>query len=93
MDVVLIQSICTFKSNMKHKIISTYSEKCVIPFCDSCKLLLKIHKYCLPIGMGYCEYSKKTFRLYNLCNEILLFICCLGFNCRVSSLGNYFCER
>ena len=35
MDVVLTQSFCAFKSNIKHRIISTYSEKCVVPFCDS----------------------------------------------------------
>ena len=39
MDVVLTQSCCAFKSNIKHRIISTYSEKCVFPFCDSCKIV------------------------------------------------------
>ena len=39
MDVVLTQSFCAFKSNIKQRIISTYSEKCVIPFCDSCKIV------------------------------------------------------
>ena len=39
MDVVLTQSINAFKSNIKQRIISTYSEKCVIPFCDSCKIV------------------------------------------------------
>ena len=38
-DVVLTQSFCAFKSNMKHRIISTYSEKCVIPFYDSYKII------------------------------------------------------
>ena len=39
MDVVLTQSFCAFKSNIKHRIISTYSEKCVVPFCDSCRIV------------------------------------------------------
>ena len=39
MDVVLTQSFGAFKSNIKQRIISTYSEKCVIPFCDSCKIV------------------------------------------------------
>ena len=39
MDVVLTQLFCAFKSNIKQRIISTYSEKCVIPFCDSCKIV------------------------------------------------------
>ena len=39
MDVVLTQSFCASKSNIKQRIISTYSEKCVIPFCDSCKIV------------------------------------------------------
>ena len=39
MDVVLTQSFCAFKSNIKQRIISTYSEKCVIPLCDSCKIV------------------------------------------------------
>ena len=39
MDVVSTQSFCAFKSNIKQRIISTYSEKCVIPFCDSCKIV------------------------------------------------------
>ena len=38
MDVVLTQSFCAFKSNIKHRIISIYSEKCVVPFCDSCRI-------------------------------------------------------
>ena len=37
MDVVLTQSFCAFKSNIRQRIIYTYSEKCVIPFCDSWK--------------------------------------------------------
>ena len=39
MDVVLTNSFCAFKCNIKHRIISTYSEKCVITFCDSCKMV------------------------------------------------------
>ena len=39
MDVVLTQSFCAFKSNIKRRIISTYTEKFVIPFCDSCKIV------------------------------------------------------
>ena len=39
MDFVLTQSFCAFKSNIKQRIISTYSEKCVILFCDSCKIV------------------------------------------------------
>ena len=39
MDVVLTQSFCAFKSNIKHRIMSTYSEKCVVPFCDSCRIV------------------------------------------------------
>ena len=38
MDVVLTQSFCASKSNINQRLISTYSEKCVIPFCDSCKI-------------------------------------------------------
>ena len=40
-DFVLTQSFCAFKSNIKQRIISTYSEKCVIPFYDSCKIVAK----------------------------------------------------
>ena len=65
MDVFLTQSFCAFKSNTKHRIISTYYEKCVVPFCDSCRIVSEIHKYCLPIGMTYCVHSKKkTISLY-----------------------------
>ena len=39
MDVVLTQSFCAFKSNIKYRINFTYSEKCVTPFCDSCKII------------------------------------------------------
>ena len=39
MDVVLTQSFCAFKSKIKHRIISPYSKKCVIPLCDSCKIV------------------------------------------------------
>ena len=39
MDVVLTLSFCAFKSNIKQRIISTYSEKCVIPFSESCKIV------------------------------------------------------
>ena len=39
MDVVLTQSFCAFKSNIKQRVISTYSEKCVILICDSCKIV------------------------------------------------------
>ena len=35
----LMIPFCAFKSNIKQRIISTYSEKCVIPFCDSCKIV------------------------------------------------------
>ena len=59
MDVVLTQSFCAFKSNIKHRIISTYSEKCVAPF-----LLANIHNYCLLIGMTYCVHSKKNLSAY-----------------------------
>ena len=59
MDVVLTQSFCAFKSNIKHRIISTYSEKCAFHSVTLAELLAKIHKYCLPIGMTYCVHSKK----------------------------------
>ena len=39
MDVVLTQSFCASKSNINQRIISKYSEKCVIPFCVSCKIV------------------------------------------------------
>ena len=39
MDVDLTQSFCAYKSNIKQRIISTYSEKGVIPFYDSCKIV------------------------------------------------------
>ena len=39
MDVVLTQSFCVFQSNIKQRIIFAYSEKCVIPFCEPCKIV------------------------------------------------------
>ena len=46
MDVVLTQSFCAFKSNIKHRINSTYSEKRVLFHSVTlAKLLPKIYKY------------------------------------------------
>ena len=66
MDVVLTQSFCAFKSNIKQRTISTYSESVLFHSVTLAKLLPKILKYCLPIDMGYCVHSKKN-------NQIILY--------------------
>ena len=41
MDVALTQPFCASKSNIKHRIISTYSEKCAVPPRDSRRIASK----------------------------------------------------
>ena len=60
MDVVLTQSFCAFKYNIEQRIISTYSELCVIPFCDCRKFLNIVH----PLAWDTVYILKKTIRLY-----------------------------
>ena len=63
MDVVLTQSFCAFKPNIKQRIISTFSEKCVIPFCVSCKIR-KFLNIVYPLAWDTVYILKKTISLY-----------------------------